>query len=631
MRPPALLALALLAACSSNPSTTATDTQGTASDTGTDTSGEAEPLVGIADLHLHMFAEEAFGGGWLHGQAQGPAEVALAPCDGGDPGDHAWLRDDLAPLLGTCPDKPLEELQLEVPLVAAIVLGGGTLISEEIAVVPGSKGETGEHADRTNGWPSLESWPRWDSIAHQQSWEGHLRAAYDNGLRLEVISAVSFNWLCMALREDNVKRPECNEMDDVLLQLQMANDFAAANEWAEIALSAADARRIVEEDKLALVLSVEASHIMNDGDWRAQLDELYNLGVRTLQPVHQLNNRFGGAAPHNTIFHLAMYAENCHIDTDCGLTTDTLTLGFDVDANCRNVLGLTEDGKQLVQEMIDRGMLLDAAHLSEKSVRDLRDIAVANDYYPIYMSHAHFRDIMIPAKAAEEKTTPPWVVEVIRQSGGMIGLRTAHEETNTYEGSAVTNTCHGSSRSFAQAYDFGRLGLKVPMGLGSDLNGFIQQTRPRFGPDACSASFPEEAQCQARDERNSGPPRLGNDFDEHGLGNMSLLTPLLDDLDALGSDSTPLRYSVNDFVAMWERAESADRSGPADPADDMDPSGVTILPSHQLRKQELPEECGESYCPGSLLAGTSCRFNAECESGVCAGAGDCGNPLGVCE
>ena len=53
---------------------------------------------------------------------------------------------------------------------------------------------------------------------------------------------------------------------------------------------------------------------MGQGDWLAQLDELYALGVRTLQPVHQLDNRFGGAAPHNTIFHVAQYAENCHID-----------------------------------------------------------------------------------------------------------------------------------------------------------------------------------------------------------------------------------------------------------------------------------------------------------------------------
>ncbi|MEX1363143.1 MAG: membrane dipeptidase, partial [Nannocystaceae bacterium] len=448
-------------------------------------------------------------------------------------------------------------------------------------------------------------------------------------LRVVVISAVTLDWLCLAIPDENVARPQCNEMDDIRLQLQEANAFAAANDWVEIALSSEDARRIVEEDKLAFVLSVEASHIMGEGDWRPQLDELYALGVRTLQPVHQLDNRFGGAAPHNPIFHLAAYAENCHIDEDCGLTTESLTLGFDVDADCKNTRGLTEEGQQLVQEMMDRGMLIDAAHLSEASVRDLHELSIANAYYPVYLSHGHFREIMTEAKEHEEKTTPAWVVEILRETGGMFGLRTAHEEVDGYEGSPVANTCHGSSRSFAQAYDYGRLGLKVAMGTGSDLNGFIQQTRPRFGPDACSASFEQEAQCQARDEREAGPPRLDRGFDEMGLGHIGLLPDLLDDLDQLGTDTGPLRRSADDFVRMWERAEG-ERSGPAEATDDLDASGVQPLPSINARAAEYPTECGATYCPASLLAGTECRFDAECVSGTCEGAGDCGNPAGVC-
>ena len=41
------------------------------------------PLEGIADLHLHMYAEDAFGGGWLHGTVDGDGPTALPPCDGG--------------------------------------------------------------------------------------------------------------------------------------------------------------------------------------------------------------------------------------------------------------------------------------------------------------------------------------------------------------------------------------------------------------------------------------------------------------------------------------------------------------------------------------------------------------------
>ncbi|MBL8976231.1 MAG: membrane dipeptidase [Myxococcales bacterium] len=613
-------------------STTADTTAGTDS-TATPTTGEEmplPPLQGIADLHLHMFAEEAFGGGWFHGSHQGPGEQALAPCDGGEPGDHARLQAELAPLLGSCKDTTLAELGALVPLVSVIAAdGGGEVVSEYISTIPGSTGDTGKHEDRSHGWPDLAGWPRWDVIAHQQVWEAQLHAAYEAGLRVEVVSAVSLDWLCRALPPENLDRPQCDEMDDVRVQLQQAHDFVARNDWAEIALTAADARRIVSEDRLAIILSVEASHIMGKGEWRPQLDELYELGVRTLQPVHQLNNRFAGAAHHNTIFHIAQYAENCHIDTDCALTGSTVTLGFDVDKDCKNTLGLTDEGKQLITEMMDRGMLLDLAHMSEKGVADVRDLAVARDHYPIYLSHGHFRDIMTKERQREEKTTPQWIVEVVRQTGGLIGLRTGHEEVNTYDPSPVANTCHGSSRSFAQAYDFGRLGLKVPLALGSDLNGFIQQVRPRFGPDACSASFPTEAQCQAKEEAMSGPPPLGSGFDEAGFGHIGLLPALLDDLDQLGSDTAPLRSSADSFVRMWERA-AGPRSGPADPADDIDASGVTILPVHALREADFPQECGDSYCPAALATGAVCRFDAECVSGECADAGMCGKPRGTC-
>jgi microsomal dipeptidase-like Zn-dependent dipeptidase len=599
--------------------------------TGADSTGapEPEPLEGIADLHLHMFAEHAFGGGWFHGSHAGDASTALGPCDGGDPGDHGRLRDDLAPLLGTCTDMTLEALAQQVPLVAAIVDGGGGLVGEFIATVPGSDGDTGAHADRKDGHPDFGGWPRWDAIAHQQVWHEQLHAAWQGGLRLSVVSAVSLDWLCRALPDENLSDPSCDEMADVRRQLEMAAEFDAANDWFEIALTPEDARRIVGEGNLAIVLSVEASHIMQSGDWRPQFEELYALGVRTLQPVHQLDSRFGGAAPHNPIFGIAQYAENCHIDYDCGITTNELTLGFDVDESCRNVLGLTEDGRALVEEMFARGMLVDAAHLSEKSLVDLHAISVEHDYYPFYLSHGHFREIMIAQKQTEEKTTPAWAIEMVRETGGMFGLRTAHEETDTYEKSAVANNCHGSSRSFAQAYDYGRLGLGVAMGLGSDLNGFIQQTRPRFGPDACSASFPVEATCQAAEQRNAGPARLGADFDEIGLGHAATLPSLLDDLDQLGSDSTPLRRSANDFVRMWERA-AGERSGPVPPAVVVDTSGIVEAPSHYQRTQAFPTECDEPYCAGGLVAGDECRFAAECESGVCSGAGECGTPRGVC-
>src|SRR4051812_898855 len=53
-------------------------------------------VPGFAELHHHMFAEQAFGGGWFHGSAIG----TLNRCDGGLPeSSHARVRMDLSNLL----------------------------------------------------------------------------------------------------------------------------------------------------------------------------------------------------------------------------------------------------------------------------------------------------------------------------------------------------------------------------------------------------------------------------------------------------------------------------------------------------------------------------------------------------
>jgi microsomal dipeptidase-like Zn-dependent dipeptidase len=642
MRPGLPVLLSLLAACKADApadteagsstagSSTAASSTASTGDT-TPTTGEPlPPLSGVADLHLHMFAEEAFGGGWFHGSHTGPGDVALAPCDGGSPGDHGRLQDDLAPLLGSCEGITLEELGAKVPLVAVIAAdGGGAVVSEFVSNIPGSAGDTGQHADRTQGWPELAGWPRWDAIAHQQVWEEQLHAAYMGGLRIEVMSAVSLDWLCRALPPENLERPQCDEMDDVKLQLEQAHAFVAQHDWAEIALTPADARRIVEEDRLAIILSIEASHLMGAGDWRAQLDDLRARGAHIAAgaPARQPLRR-GRPAQHD----LPDRAIRRELSHRRGLRPDHRR----PDARLRRRRRLQERARpdrrgQGVDHGDDGPRHADRRRppLREGYPRRPRHRRRPRPYYPIYISHGHFREIMTEEKQREEKTTPAWVIELLRETGGMIGLRTGHEEVNTYEPSAVDNSCHGSSRSFAQAYDFGRLGLKVAIGLGSDLNGFIQQTRPRFGPQACSASFPTEALCQAQDQRDAGPAPLGTGFDELGLGHIGLLTELLADLDQLGSDTAPLRSSADDFVRMWERA-AGPRSGPAEAVDDLDVAGVTVLPAHSAREAAFPSECNVHYCPAALATGAACRFDAECVSGSCVGAGDCGKPQGSC-
>ncbi|AKT40543.1 membrane dipeptidase [Chondromyces crocatus] len=589
---------------------------------GEDQAESTTPVTGFAELHHHMMAEEAFGGGWFHGSHAG----GLHDCDGGmPPSDHARVKQDLSGLLDMCPDNASVDLS-GVPLLHQLFWVGGAAASEVIGQVEGTQGDTGLHLGRSRFG---SEWPRWDTIAHQQAWEGWMRSAHDRGMNLVVVSAVGNDFLCSLLPDQNRSRP-CDEMRDVEIQIQMVHDFVAQrSSWVEVALSPAHARQIIQAGKLAIVLSIEVSNLFGNKDALSELNRFHTMGVRTLQPVHQLDNRFGGAALHNPIFQIAQFTKNCHVDHDCGVTTDSVTLGFDVDSNCRNVRGLTTEGRTLIQAMMTKGMLIDLAHLSERGIQDAYALAQQNAYYPLYLSHGHFREIMAPKQAAHEKTTPAWVIQMLRRTGGMFGLRTAHEETRDYTRTPVANTCQGSSRSFAQAYEFGRMGLKVPMAFGADMNGFIQQVRPRFGPHgACSAGFQAEADAQAHAQKVSGPGRLGTDFDEKGLAHVGLLPDLIQDLDRLGANTGPLRSSAESFIRMWERA-SGPRSGMADPANDVDPSGVAAYVPVAQREASYPTQCGKAYAPASKDLGESCRFDAECTTGDCSSA-PCTIQSGTC-
>lgn len=581
------------------------------------------PINGFADLHLHMFAEEAFSGGWLHGSAT----ESLTICDGGvAPSNHARVRTDLRQLLKLCPNGAKIDLST-VPVLSDLFAVSGGAVSELLAKTENTDGDTGQH--KSARLPIL-NWPRWDSIAHQQANAAWLKKAYRGGLRLSVISAVSNGFLCSALPDENRKRP-CDEMADAELQISMARDFATKNSsWVEIAESPADARRIIGAGKLALVLSIEVSKLFGTKDFRSELDRFYKLGVRTLQPVHQLDNRFAGAALHQPIFHVAQFIENCHIDFDCGATSGKLTLGFDVDKNCRNRKGLTLEGILLIIEMMKKGMLIDVAHMSEHAVADTFKLLKANAYYPMYISHGHPREIMGESQEGHEKTTPASIMAYIRQTGGMFGMRTFPDETKGYAGSGVDNTCQGSTRSFAQAMAFLKKGIKVSFALGTDFNGFIAQTRPRFGDlGACAGGFWAEGDAQAHAETMQPPGRLLSEFDEQGLAHVGLVPDFLRDLKRLGADTAPLYESAEAFLRMWERATTR-RTGMADPATDIDLSGVVPYVPKATREASYPTQCGKKYAPASKNKGQRCRFNAECTTGTCS-ALLCGVVPGTCK
>ncbi len=389
-------------------------------------------------------------------------------------------------------------------------------------------------------------------------WEGHLKSAHDHGLNLMLVSLVNFEPLCELIPEKNKKYQNCSDTAAVERQLDAVEAFEKKHDWFVVVKTPEDARAAIQKGKLAIILSIETSHLFGDGDWRTEFDHVYQRKVRTLQMAHQLDNRFAGVAIHNAAFRVFAW---WHDFKKHGKWWQILTpsrFGFQYDENPAtgtqlNRKGLTAEGVAILKEMMKKGMPIDLAHLSEQTVRDIQAITEKNAHYPVYVSHGHLRDAMDDGKfSIWEKSSPSWILEYIKKSGGMFGLRTGPEKTKAFEGSPAPNDCFGSSKSFAQTYQIGRAqGLSIA--FGSDLNGFIQQTRPRFGnaEETCGAET-NPARRKVQQERQSNP--LKKRFDQSGYGDISQLPDLMNELKKFRVNTDTLEHSAEAYLKMWERA-----------------------------------------------------------------------------
>jgi microsomal dipeptidase-like Zn-dependent dipeptidase len=522
-------------------------------------------VEGYVDLHSHLMGEHAFGGSWFWGRTEGPIQDALARCDGnfGYPPGMGSHGATIFPILSE-------------------VLGA----------------DTGWHLGRRRGYDNrrcryflwipipgtcpqehFEHWPKWDAIAHQQMWYGYLQKAKDNGLRIMGVSLVESEFLCKTTPPLR-RRYNCNEVDSIKRQANFLRGFVSRNSsWVGIAETPAQARALIAQGKLALVMTAELTKLFPDGDYIQQLDELYALGIRSLQLVHHADNRFTGAAPINQLRTAASVVEflsggaiNTAInDTVCRDSNGAIQYEMipgnnipiiirpkcDGDAHL-NERGLSPDGVALVNAMIDRGMLLDVSHLSRKAFQDTYQIAMSRGQYPLTYSHTHMWSMMEGGDKEErhEKYLRDDEIHMITDTGGMIGLRTGHERTfaNIRPPLAqplVANTCQGSTRSFAQSLTYAiDKGLNV--GFGADLNGFISQMKGLNG-----LFFLPGRNCYS-DYVQLASTHTFNDFHAKGFGHVGLFPEFIADLKRVGvpqSYMDPLeKRSAETYLQIWERS-----------------------------------------------------------------------------
>jgi len=510
---------------------------------------------GLIDAHMHMMAFEFLGG--------------RAHC--GKP----WDRYGVTHALVDCPD--------HYPNGAGAVL--------ENTVSYGNPVGTHDPV----GWPTFKDWPNHLSLTHENSYYKWLERAWRGGLRIFVNLFVENGQLCNAYP---LKKNSCNEMDAVRLQhkriLELQDYIDAQNGgpgkgWFRIVTDPWQARNVIHEGKLAIVLGIEISRLFDCQTYdgvakcdRAQidrdLDEVYGYGVRDMELINKFDNALAGVAGDNGSTGVIVNNGN-KLETDrywqmqhCDTAPDadreqatTLTHNSDdlvanglaalvpagtapvypAPPHC-NQLGLSDLGDYVVRRMMGRKMIVDPDHLSVRARSQVLSLLEAARYSGVVSSHSW--------------STPDAYPRIYKLGG-------------------VVTPYAGDSTSFVKAWRTLRTErdprFYFGFGYGADMNGFGHQGGPRLGAsNPVVYPFKSFDGTVTLDRERSGERVF--DINKDGVAHYGLYPDWVEDLRKQAGDQIveDMSRGSEAYLEMWERALGIPASQCRSPHLDVTSAGI---------------------------------------------------------
>lgn len=348
----------------------------------------------------------------------------------------------------------------------------------------------------TQGWPTFEDWPAYNMLTYESAYYRWIKRAYKAGLRLLVNNLVQNDALCSLnklLRTTNPADPRlvhklrsavtgltglvkhfsnavindivqkalngvvsplvansCNGMKTAIRQAAFmyrmeayidAQNGGPGKGWFRIVKTPDQARRVIKNGKLAVVLGLEISNafgcrvsiiplagkeVVNRPDCTKQqikdaLDLLYQLGVRQINLIHEFNNALGGTGIFNGgIINVGNFADTDSFwqTHDCDLSRpyfytpgalmtsanplaylgenplaralNTLLQGtlpfYPTDVRQCNDRGITQLGRFAVKQTMKHHMMIDVDHMSVKMKSAVIQMALERNY-PVISTH----------------------------------------------------------------------------------------------------------------------------------------------------------------------------------------------------------------------------------------------------
>jgi hypothetical protein len=506
---------------------------------------------GLLESHLHWMAFEIFGGNAHCGRPWSPYGVAAAMAD--------------------CPDhKP-----------------GGFGLTFENLLSGKSPGATHD----TVGWPTFKDWPAATSLTHEGTYYRWVERAWRGGLRTMVNLFVDSTSLCEL---QPTKRHDCNEMHTVRLeiaQLRKLQDYVDAQYggpgkgWLRIVTDPFQARAVANAGKLAVVMGVEVSRLFDcrilggvpectKESVRRDLDALRAAGVRSLEIAVKTDSALSGAAgdpgTNGVVTNISNRNETGHyfdMRTCTGdprasdKTQQTFGPGISGPAasvasvfapggatpvyppapHC-NTAGLTGIGRDLVRQMMDKGLLIDPDHMSQAARSSLLDEVEARRYSGVISSHSwstpvdeprilKLGGIVVPkASAIAQASDPNWMISEYRRIRALRDPR----------------------------YLFG-------FGFGSDMNGVAKQ--PLARADAATSdplTYPFKSLDGKQTVEQATTGQRTWDFNADGVAQYGLYLDWLEEVrrHAEATFAEDMLNGTEAYLQTWERAVGVPAKAP---------------------------------------------------------------------
>lgn len=467
---------------------------------------------------------------------------------------------------------------------------------------------TGIGLHDTQGWPSFNDWPRNNSLQHHQSYYRWLERAHLSGMKILVNHLVHNEVLCAINPQ---KQNDCDPMEAILLQIQRMyemQDYIDAQHggpgegWFQIVTSPGQAREVIGDGKLAVVLGIEMSKVFRCGEFQGvaectreeiveRLDKMYLLGVRNIFPVHKFDNAFGGHLPDlssgvgiGAVLYGGNMLETGHpvefeqcpeeveytgYESDQNATlqpfglVDQLLYQIDylgdrfpetpeeladmdprrgTDQLC-NRRGLSDLGDFLIQELIRRKMMIETDHISRKAAARILALTEPLDY-PVINSHGGWGG----TEALRNR---------IAAQGGITS------SFGATRGDWVDKLTRNGNRPRNDRFKVGPFGGS---GFASDVNGIAQLASNPGTPEQEAGLYPfTSIDGRVRfDKQRTGDREFGL-YDGRGVAHYGLYPDQIADM-IRNSDRDPAQIddavnqlftSAEAYLRMWERIENA--------------------------------------------------------------------------